>query len=160
MHMPSAAGLTIEWPDGPHKHLLPRLDIQGELDFQAAHEEYALSRLPRPGHPARAEMLAAHMAELSSNEFAFGGPLSVRFLNTPYGQALYLSFLCHRGHRDSQGASAAPPAPRDLLARQKAGDAALAELWLRVVRRDFPTPGPDDSPSGPTAAAGGPSTPG
>jgi len=167
MNFPAAAGAAIEWADGGRAHSLAALDIEAELAFQQQMEEAAWARLPRPGHPARQEAVDALLAKVVGNEFAFGGPLCLRYLNTQAGIAAYLHFLLARGHRLT-GGKAAMPAPKEQLEKRLrdealAGEDAprpLTELWLRAVARDFPLAQRGPSPSSATTATPAPSTPG
>lgn len=167
MHAPSVIGTTISWPDGGKVYTLPPLDLDAELAFQQALEDAAWSRLPKPGHPARAEAVDGMIGKVAGNEFAFGGPMCLRALNTNAGVASYLHFLMFRGHKVTGGKAAVPPPAADLERRLReeahAGEGAavpLTELWLKVVARDFPfSRSASPSPSSETPGTGAPSTP-
>jgi hypothetical protein len=161
MHAPSLAGAELRWqsPSGATHPLAP-VTLEAELQYQQALEEAAWGRLPRPGHPARAEAVAALLAMVNANEFAFGGPAFHRWVWTFAGQAHYLHFLMDAAWKLSQGRGPAPVPRAEVEQGLRAETAAGAggpftELWLRVAARDFPfpqTPG-DPTSGGRTEAA-------
>ena len=129
---------------------IPRPDLGDELRFQAQHEAWARNRLEATkalvGPAAYQADLAALGEARDSNEFAFGGRRSVRFVLSPAGLARYIELLAGKG-------KGRRPKAEELEQLARSDRAAWGELLDLVVSRDFPWL-VEESP-----ASGGPATP-
>jgi hypothetical protein len=147
----------IPWKDGGRTYSVAPCDTGVELWFQKQMRDAAWDNLPSPGHPARAEAADALLAKFSANEYAFGGPICLRYLSTYGGQGHYLHLLMHQGflsgHAPGAEPPSTPPAAADLARRLRreseaaraasaAGEPApatpLLDVWHKAVARDFP----------------------
>lgn len=165
MHFPSVAGEPLAWDDAGRSHRLEAMDLDAELAFQRQMEDAAWGRLPPPSDPSRADAVDSLNRLLAANEYAFGGPLCLRYLALFAGQAHYLHFLMMLGHQRSRGRAAAPPPRRDLERRLRAearapGGGELVDLLNRAMARDFPFLAAPDASSSAGTGTPAPSTPG
>jgi len=129
---------AVPWEYQGKGYLLGHTDLDLELLFQTAHERWARNRLEarREGLPEDVYFadLSAYHDQTAGNAFAFGGPLSLRFLATTAGQVEYLLLKLQKG-----AAAGGERATRDFLLGLLRDDrAAWDRLVGEVLARDFP----------------------
>lgn len=131
--------------------LFASCDLECELRYQSLHAAWARNQIEAARSLVSPESHAAdldrHVEHVEGNRFAFGGPLSLRFLLSDAGAVEYLALLAAKAGCRAAGKGA--------LDRLRRGDRAAFDRLIRLVLgRDFPNLfGAQEAPSSSPEAA-------